>query len=439
LREAVFLVSWHERAIIYHLFPLALYTPENPSGCAESLLDWVDRIKALGCNTVLLGPVFESSSHGYDVTDYSKIDHRIGSNAEFETFAKKCHESSLRLVLDGVFNHCGRECFIFRDIFQNRENSIYRDWISGVDFQGSTGGAPFAYDTWNNFPELPKLNLKNADVREYLLRQARTWIEMFDFDGLRLDAADVLDFSFMRELGESLRKIKPDFFLVGEVVHGDYRMWFNDANLDSVTNYTLYKGLYSSHNTENLFELEYTLKQQFASGGTLEDRHLLTFLDNHDQNRIASVVSKPEYLRTLYILLFTVPGIPCLYYGSEWELKGEKQNGSDSPLRPYLSLNSLPVPPLGEFLNRLATIRVKSDALCVGTYRTLNLSYQSPLLFERQTNSETVLVAINPFETEKQFRLPAGRYLEKICETQLQSDDEFIGIPAYTGWILQML
>jgi glycosidase len=400
--------QWFEEGVIYHIYALSLANAPFVNdhsvlrNTAKKIEKWIPHIKGMGFTTVLFSPILKSKTHGYDVTDYFEVDNRIGTNEEFQALVKKLHENGIRVILDCVFNHCGRDFFAFKEL--QKHNMYFADWFSGVDFnRQSPMGDPFIYDTWSGYYELPKFNLKNAAVRDYLLNAARFWIDAFDIDGMRLDAADVLDKSFMNELRRATNEKKNDFWLMGEVVHGDYSNWVNTHSLHSVTNYILYKSLVSSHNDNNLFELAYCLKTLVPNGGL----PLYTFLDNHDQSRIASNVSNPAYLNTLYALLFTLPGIPSVYYGSEWGIKGIKENGSDQALRPYIDIdNCLSYNTwLTEYINKLINIRQGEKSLKYGNYKQIYLEYQRPFVFERSYENERIIIVVNIANHEETISL----------------------------------
>lgn len=246
---------WTDEAIFYHIYPLGLCgaPPRNdftspPTPRLEQLYPWLEHIQSLGANALYLGPLFESTTHGYDTADYFHLDRRLGTDETLRRFSAALHARGLRLVLDGVFNHVGRDFWAFRDVQANHARSPYRDWFSNLCFDGrSPFNDPFQYEGWNGHYELVKLNLHHPAVKEHLFLAVETWIGEFNIDGLRLDAADCLDFTFMQELSAFCRRLRPDFWLMGEVIHGDYRRWANPVTLDTVTNYECYKGLYSSH------------------------------------------------------------------------------------------------------------------------------------------------------------------------------------------------
>ena len=385
--------TWYEQAVFYHIYPLGLLGAEKTNTLTETahrfvaLEDWIPHIHALNGSAIYIGPLFESSTHGYDTRDFRLVDRRLGSNEDFARFVRLCHESGIRVVVDGVFNHTGREFFAFRDICEKREASPYKDWYRGVNFGwGSPLGDPFGYEAWQGHFELPCLNLWNPEVRQYLFDSIQFWVDNFNIDGIRLDCANVLDFGFMKELREKTSAMKPDFWLMGEVIHGEYNRWVNPEMLHSVTNYELHKALYSGHNDHNYFEIAHNVRRLEAVG-----RSLYTFVDNHDEDRIASKLNNLANLFPVYQLLFTLPGIPSVYYGSEWGITGEKCNG-DNTLRP--AIEKPEHNELTDWITALANAKQKSKALCYGGYRNL-LTMPKQLIFERECDTERVIVAVN--------------------------------------------
>jgi cyclomaltodextrinase / maltogenic alpha-amylase / neopullulanase len=443
--------SWIPEAIFYHIYPLGLCgaplrndfnAPAVPR--LEQIYGWLEHIQSLGANALYLGPLFESTIHGYDTADYYHVDRRLGSDETLARLSTVMHERGLRLVLDGVFNHVGRDFWAFRDVLANRQGSAYQDWFANLRFdQRSPYNDPFSYEGWNGHYELVKLNLRNPAVKEHLFGAVESWIRDFNIDGLRLDAADCLDFDFIRELADFCRQLRPDFWLMGEVIQGDYRRWANPQMLDSVTNYEVYKSLYSSHLEHNYFEIAYALNRQFGPDGIYQGLPLYTFADNHDVNRVASSLANPAHLYPLYCLLFSLPGIPSIYYGSEWGLTGKKTRYSDLPLRPQLILEeaarTAPQPRLAADIARLAGVRNSSAALREGDYRQI-LVQSEQLVFVRQSGNERVIVAVNSSEKPVivRVKLPTGfgsrlkDMLNPGYEFSTKSgEDVLVEIPAY--------
>ena len=401
--------TWYEQAVFYHIYPLGLLGAEKTNTLTETahrfvaLEDWIPHIHALNGSAIYIGPLFESSTHGYDTRDFRLVDRRLGSNEDFARFVRLCHESGIRVVVDGVFNHTGREFFAFRDICEKREASPYKDWYRGVNFGwGSPLGDPFSYEAWQGYFELPCLNLWNPEVRQYLFDSIRFWVDNFDIDGIRLDCANVLDFGFMKELREKTSSMKPDFWLMGEVIHGEYSRWVNPEMLHSVTNYELHKAFYSGHNDHNYFEIAHNVRRLEAVG-----RSLYTFVDNHDEDRIASKLNNKANLFPVYQLLFTLPGIPSVYYGSEWGIEGKRSRTSDEVLRPALCLSDMDekAPELVSHIAALGKIHAENDAFHTGSHKELLLTNRQ-YAFSRSGEHGTVISAVNNDERPASISIP---------------------------------
>lgn len=397
---------WAHDAIFYHIYPLGFCgapARNDFSGAPVSRLDkiraWIPHLRKLGVNALYLGPVFESTAHGYDTANYYEIDRRLGNRQTLAELSAELHRNNIRLVLDGVFNHVGRDFWAFRDVQQHGEASAYKDWFDGLRFDArSPYGDPFSYQPWSGHYSLVRLNLKNPDVRAHLFEAVRMWVDEFNIDGLRLDVADCLDFDFMRTMRDFTGQLRPDFWLMGEVVHGDYNLWANPQTLHSVTNYECYKGLYSSLVDKNYFEIAYALNRQFGPDGLYPGLPLYNFADNHDVDRVASLLANPSHLYPLYLLLFSMPGVPSIYYGSEWGLEGKRTPESDSALRPDLDLGLLQRgsahPRLVDDISRLAAARQALPALRQGAYTQLFVAPEQ-FAFARHTESDYVAVLLN--------------------------------------------
>ncbi|SFG69725.1 Glycosidase [Lachnospiraceae bacterium C7] len=395
-------MAWYDEAAFYHIYPLGLCgaPQQNDYNLTEHRLEkldpWIDHIHDLGCNGIYIGPLFESVGHGYETTDYKKLDSRLGDNEDLKNFVKKCHAKGIKVIFDGVFNHTGRDFFAFKDLQQNRENSRYKDWYCNVYFGGNTEyNDGFSYENWGGYNLLVKLNQRNPEVQNYISDVIKFWVEEFDVDGIRLDAADVLDFEFMKMLRRLANEVKPDFWLMGEVIHGDYSRWVNGDTLNSVTNYVMHKALYSGHNDHNFFEIAHTQKWlNDAFGNNIEKFHLYNFVDNHDVERIATKLQKKEHMLPVHVLLYTLPGIPSIYYGSEFSIEGRKEQGSDASLRPEINLE--------EYKDYIKNDRVTSAISKMGKMRQVVKTfaygtYKEEMLTNRQYAFSRRLVAGNNF------------------------------------------
>lgn len=416
--------------LFYHIYPLGMCAcprkndfSSPKADCLLKLIGELDNIKSLGTDAIYIGPLFESSSHGYDTVDYYWVDRRIGNNQDFILFVEECHKRGIKVIVDAVFNHTGRDFFAFKDLIQNGKSSQYKDWYLNINFDyRSPYGDNFTYDGWAGCMDLVKLNVDNQQVRQHIFGAVKRWIEEFKIDGLRLDAADVLSPSFLDALHNFCQNLSKDFFLVGEVVHGDYNNWVKEGRLDSVTNYQLYKGMWSSFNSANMFEVAWSLNEQFGENGKYKNLPLYTFLENHDVNRLASTVSRPEYLVPLYGLMFTVPGIPSVYYKGELGLYGKRGQWDDYELRPAVPpfVSSLPdfarpsqhIDSLNLFsaISRFAQIRKNSMALKKGTYTQLALTNTS-FAFLRKFENQEILVLINQADSPQQIDLSKAKQI----------------------------
>jgi len=402
--------TWYEKAVFYHMYPLGMTGAplENPADGPVtdrfSELDaWVPHMKELGCTAVYIGPLFESSTHGYDTRDFRQIDRRLGDNKAFAHFVEICHKAGIRVVIDGVFNHTGREFFAFQDILAHGSSSRYCGWYKGVNFGWqSPMGDPFGYEAWRGLYILPALNVQNPEVQEYLFDVIRFWTETFDIDGIRLDCANVLDFQFMKKMRQLAGGLKPDFWLMGEVIHGEYQRWVNDETLHSVTNYELHKSLYSGLNDHNFFEIAHNVRRLEAVG-----RSLYTFVDNHDENRIASKLKKKSHLPLAWLLLFTLPGIPSIYYGGEWGIEGLRTPYSDFELRPCIHISDEKKLhcELTDYITKLAKIHTAEPEYAAGRYQELLLTNRQ-YAFARHAQGSIAITAANADDEPASLNIP---------------------------------
>lgn len=394
--------TWIKEAIFYQIYPLGFcgapsHHQETTTHAIRTIEEWIPHLKQLHVNALYLGPVFESYAHGYDTSDYHVIDHRLGTNTDFKNLCTRLHKEGIRIVLDGVFNHVGRNFWAFQDVQRNLQNSAYCDWFRNLDFTSQSPlQDPFTYTSWEGHYNLITLNLKNEEVIQYLFDSIAMWIEEFHIDGLRIDAANTIDLDFFRRLRLFCKEKKNDFWLMGEIIHGDYTTWANDKMLDSITNYECYKGIYSSHNDSNYFEIAYSLNRQFGKDGIYRHLILYNFVDNHDVNRLSSTLTNEHDIYNVYTLLYTIPGIPSIYYGSEWAIQGKKHNGNDADLRPHIHLTTMnnSSSSLLAHIQKLGSIKQQLPALSYGGYEQI-LVRNEQFIFVRKMKTQSVYIALN--------------------------------------------
>ncbi len=433
---------WAYESVFYQIYPLGFCGApfENDEVLEHRILkvvDWIPHIKDTGANAIYFSPIFESDTHGYNTRDYKKIDVRLGTNFDFKEVVEKLHENDIKVVLDGVFNHVGRGFYQFQDVLINRQNSPYKDWFN-ISFEGNSNyNDGLWYEGWEGNYDLVKLNLRNPEVVNHIIDAVRYWVDEFDIDGLRLDVAYCLDQDFLKRLRWETEQMKRDFVLIGELLHGDYNQFVSDDKLHSCTNYECYKGLFSSFNSMNMFEINHSLLRQFGPDqwSIYKGKHLLTFVDNHDVSRVASILQNENHLPLIYGLLFTMPGFPCVYYGSEWGAKGDKKDG-DPGLRPCFDA---PVfNELTKLISELSQIKKNSKALNYGDFRSAHLTNKQCII-ERNCDGERILCAINADGAEYTAHFDAGA--AKGYEMLTESDISFEGglhMEPYSLYIIKM-
>ncbi len=432
---------WAYEDVFYQIYTLGFCgAPFENDGKLEhrilKVLDWIPHLEKLGVKTVLFNPLFESDTHGYNTRDYRKLDVRLGTNEDFKNVCDALHQAGIKIVLDGVFNHAGRGFFGFRDVQEKKWDSPYKDWFH-LSFDGNSAwNDGFWYEGWEGNYDLVKLNLQNEAVVSYLLDSVKGWIDDFDIDGLRLDVAYCLDPNFIRRLRGATSSWKSDFFLMGEMIHGDYNRLLADDLCHSTTNYECYKGMHSAFNSMNLFEIVHSLMRQYGpEPWTLyKGRHLLSFVDNHDVSRIASVLNNPNHLPLIYAMLFGMPGIPTVYYGSEWGIQGNKSDG-DPALRPCVDKPEWNA--LTDSVAAMIRARQSSHALQYGAFKSLVLTNRQ-CVFERESDQGRVMVAINADENPftAHFDARAGRAKDLISGETIDFGGG-LEIPGYTAYLLE--
>jgi glycosidase len=407
--------------IFYQIYPLGFTgAPKENDGIQahriRKVLDFIPHYKKLGITAIWFSPVFESDRHGYDTRDYRKIDCRLGTNEDFQEVCDALHDAGIKVVLDGVFNHVGRGFWAFKDVQEKKWESPYSEWFY-INYNDTWARDGFTYQNWEGHDELVKLNLQNPEVRKYLLDAVDSWIADYNIDGLRLDVAYMVDRDFLRELKAHTSGIDPDFMLLGEMIGGDYNVLLKDCGLHSVTNYECRKGIYSSLNSHNMFEIAYSLNRQFGNDPwTLyHGQHLLSFVDNHDVDRIASVLEDPKDLKLAYALIYGMPGMPCIYYGSEWGAKGKRTNWSDAPLRP--AFDKPKWTELTDYIAAMSQMRKDYPILADGDYTQLQVKNEQ-LIFRRRDEKGQLIFALNCSDqpVRMDFNAEAGDGIELVTK-----------------------
>ena len=332
--------EWVQHAVFWHIYPLGALDAERERADLgveirhrlPALEPWLDHAAELGASAILLGPVFESRTHGYDTTDHFRVDSRLGDNADLVGLVAAAHERGLRVVLDGVFNHVGQDFAMFRQALAEGPGSPAARWfhLHWPDPQDG-GGAP-THEDFEGHQALVALNHDEPAVAEYVEEVMTYWLDR-GVAGWRLDAAYAVPPSFWRPIIERVRQRHPDAYIVGEVIHGDYPAIVAESGMDSVTQYELWKAIWSSLNDANFWELDHALRRHADFARAFAP---YTFVGNHDVTRIASRLADPRHLDHALVVLFTVPGTPSVYAGDEHGFTGvkEEREGGDDAIRP---------------------------------------------------------------------------------------------------------
>jgi len=346
--------GWVAHAVFWHVYPLGFTGAERrTSDMGDATLThrlnqlegWLDYAVELGCSALALGPIFASESHGYDTVDHLRIDPRLGDDADFDRLVAALRARGLRLVLDGVFNHVARSFPRLVDLSAAPDSSPYRGWFR------RKRDRPSELVTFEGHHALVALNHDEPQVADYVRDVMEHWLAR-GVDGFRLDAAYAVPPRFWQPVLARLRSEHPDAWFAGEVIHGDYSAIVEESGFDSVTQYELWKSIWSSLNDTNFFELAWTLSRhdQFAT------RFIpLTFVGNHDVTRIASRLQDPRRLAHALVVLFTVAGIPWVYSGDEQAFRGikEEREGGDDAVRPAFPADPSGLAPDGWPIYRL--------------------------------------------------------------------------------------
>lgn len=435
-------ITMDAQTIFYHIYPLGMlgcekYHQHHVVHRLPQLHQMIPKLKELNVNAVYIGPIFKSMSHGYDTIDYKTIDERLGDHIDFQYLVEQFHHANIKVIVDAVFHHVGREFFAFQDVLKHREHSKYVNWFCNVNFKkDNVFHDGFCYDTWKGAASLVKLNLAHIDVQNYILDCILMWIREFKIDGLRLDAAECMIFPFLELLHLRLKKQYPNFYLVGEVVFGDYQQWIYPYRLDAVTNYELYHALHHCHNTSNYEALKHTLNRQFGPNGLYRTLNLYHFVDNHDVHRIASLLKTKEKLTHIYTLLFTLPGTPSIYYGSEYGMKGRKQRYNDDKLRPKLDLTKKRNNQFRRFMILLTKLRTNIEELQDGSFEVLYCSKEQ-FVFQR-SKKETTYVLLNQSDQDVEIdvNVPFGTYIDAFTKEVYQITSSKLTLKAYSSLVL---
>ncbi|MGV9799320.1 alpha-amylase family protein [Mycobacterium sp. NPDC003449] len=394
--------GWVAHAIWWQIYPLGFVGafPADPAPGADEhrlrrIVEWLDHAVELGASGLALGPVFASRTHGYDTTDHFRLDPRLGDDADFDHLVAEARRRGLRILLDGVFNHVGTDFGRYREALDGGQDHPASAWFR-------RRGAQRDFATFEGHDELIALNHDNPEVVDYTAAVMRHWLGR-GADGWRLDAAYAVPDRFWAQVLPAVRDDYPDAWFVGEVIHGDYSGTVRAATFDSVTQYELWKAIWSSLNDGNFHELDWALQRH---NEFLDVFVPMTFIGNHDVTRIASQLRNPRHLEHALVLLLTIGGTPSVYAGDEAAYLGVKEDrrGGDDAVRPEFT-----TPPADSDVLRLHQfligLRRRHPWLHTATTTPLQLT-NTHYVYRTAADGGALVVALNVDDAPWQLSLP---------------------------------
>ncbi|MDC3418585.1 alpha-glycosidase [Aquibacillus salsiterrae] len=372
-------------------------TPTNFfGGDFQGVIDHLDHLVDLGVNGIYFTPIFKAhSNHKYDTIDYLEIDPQFGDKATFKKLVSACHKRGIKVMLDAVFNHSGFYFPPFQDVLENEANSPYRDWFHLREFPIKTEPIP-NYDTFAFVGSMPKLNTENQEVKDYLLKVARYWVEEFDIDGWRLDVANEIDHAFWRDFRKVVREVKPDVYILGEIWH-DSMPWLQGDQFDAVMNYPFTNGAIEFFAKENLTASAFadTITKVIHAYPSNVNEVAFNLLDSHDTPRILTLAdNNTAKVKLMFLFQLSYTGSPCLYYGDEIGLTG----GQDPGCRKCMVWDEKEQDrELFTYLKTLITLRKMEPAF--GTHASFQFLYTdddtNTVVYEKQTNDQRLIFILN--------------------------------------------
>ena len=385
------------------------------------VVEHLNYLQDLGITAIYFTPLFQShSNHRYGTRDYYQIDPLLGGNEAFDELLRKAHEKEIKIVLDGVFNHVGRDFYAFSDVLENGENSLWKDWFKIQDWPlyPYDKSHPANYFCWNNHRALPQLNHENQDVREYIMRVGEYWVRK-GIDGWRLDVPDCIKVDgFWQEFRQRVKAINPEAYIVGEILV-NMDQWLDGDQFDGVMNYRLrtHTIVFPAQNNLNseylkgwqdqLIPLMDAEGYSFKINRLLQDYdwqiHLtqLNMLSSHDTPRLATVVNKElASMELATLLLLTFPGAPCIFYGDEVGMVG----GDDPDCRRGFLPKEKWHQDVLNYHRELIAIRHKYPVLRIGSYQTL-LAWGNVYIFARFLDNEVLIIAVNVGELSEEVQV----------------------------------
>ncbi|MBD5466553.1 MAG: alpha-glycosidase [Lachnospiraceae bacterium] len=443
--------AWAKDAIIYNIFPDSFatgraYLSGEPvekdflgetvkgklGGTIRGITENISYLKDLGFNAIYVNPIFAAGEyHKYDLLDYFHIDPCFGTDEEFRDMVALCHENGIKVIIDGVFNHCGWRFFAFEDVVNNGASSRYKDWFYRLEFpviRPENGDIYPSYECFGYERMMPKLNTQNPEVRDYFCRVCRHWLREYGIDGWRLDVASEINDAFWESFYRAAKEVNPDAILIGEVWE-TARHWLDGKKFDSTMNYDFRKHCrrFFAEGSIDAYEFDGRVTHMRMRYRQQSVYAQLNLLDSHDVSRFLSLCGNDERRYKLAVLFqMTFPGIPSVFYGDEKGISGISEEEYRAPMKWDKKEDKL-----FSFFKKAIWMRRDHTALRQGEYRTVHAAHGSGLyLYARETDSDKIIIAMNVSETAA--RLPDFDGAERILWQEGLSGREL----APMGWAL---
>ena len=435
--------DWIRDTVWWQVYPLGFVGAEQTvrHGMAtahrlDQVAAWIDYAADLGATGLALGPIFASSTHGDDTNDYRRIDPRLGDDSDFDRLVAAAHGRGLKVLLDGVFNHVEQDFPAFRAVLDEGPSAARAGWFHLTWPEGTNPGDVPDHRCFEGHRALVTLNHDHPEVVDHVVSVMNHWLAR-GADGWRLDAAYAVPRAFWARVLPRVRAAHPDAYLVGEVIHGDYAGIVAETGLDSVTQYELWKAIWSGLNDRNLFELAHALTRHDAF---LDAFVPMTFVGNHDVTRIASRLADIRHLPHALAVLFTVGGTPSIYAGDEQAFRGvkEEREGGDDAIRPTFPPSPGDLAPEGWPTYRLhqdlAALRRRNPWLHTARTRTLHLT-NTAMTLETRGDEHRLLLALNLSDEATEQPAPGAHGLEAGQAELLSAPSGRIRLPPH-GWAI---
>lgn len=450
--------EWTKSAIMYQIFPDSFATGKNEmkaekkvkytkdgipvlsqnGGTLFGILENVEYLVSLGINCIYLNPIFTAGAyHKYDTIDYFSVDPCLGDMESFKKLVRKCHKNGIRILLDGVFNHCGPQFFAFQDVLKNGENSKYKDWFYKLNFPIRYNDPP-NYEAFAYVKEMPKINTGNPEVTDYFCRVGTYWIEEADIDGWRLDVANEVNHDFWRKFRKCIKKVKPDAFLIGEIWE-DSHTWLQGDQLDSSMNYKFSNICRRFFAEESISSVEFN---ELLNNMLMRYRRNITYaqmnlLDSHDVPRFLSKCNNDvKRFRLALFFMLTFVGIPSIFYGDEKEISGVKE---PEYRRPMIWENS--PESITDEVKQLISIRKTYKAFLYGSFQNISLNRTDNVYaYKREYLGRSMLVFVNNENKDIQLQIPLQEDISIIFSLEEDHvERNMIYLKAKSGMIIECL